>query len=127
MNIDEMEAGRQLDAMIAEKVMGYAHPPWQAGAKTANPNGCHWSCSVCNPAPFSSSIAAAWQVVEKRSHSGVDFYLERHPNGETHWARFNDTTQGTFNADGCQDKRLGDADAQTAPLAICRAALKAVQ
>ena len=134
-DIDTLPAGPDLDALVAEKVMGWTlgDPHWihgymmhgmvevrtwlgsetEDGAKSEG-----WSPST--------NIAAAWEVVEKLSQSGVDFYLERDPYGRTHWARFNDTTQGTYNKEGCEDKRLGDADAPTAPLAICRAALKAI-
>jgi len=46
MRVDEMEAGRELDALVAEKVMG-----WEYEAR-----------SLFRP---SQDIAAAWEVVEK--------------------------------------------------------------
>ncbi len=88
-----MKAGRELDALIAEKVMG-------------------WD-SRCIPKPYSRDIGYAWQVVEKvlsdvKGH--VDLSIE--PDG------VNCIISGyTFDAGETAD---------TAPLAICQAALKAV-
>ena len=44
-----MNAGRELDALVAEKVMGYDHTAWQ----------------VEYPCAYSLNIAYAWQVVNE--------------------------------------------------------------
>jgi hypothetical protein len=85
--IDKLAAGRELDALIAEKVMGWtgfwkrgepsmmAYPPVE---QAAGIDGERW------PVPnYSTNIAAAWLVVEKMSHVagvpkwGFDDQLER--------------------------------------------------
>lgn len=123
------EAGRELDALIAERVMGYEVSRIRAGAllvevyaierrDEAHPS---FDVVMCNYYPvsvrrYSTDIAAAWEVVEKLNET------ERWP-----------TIQFGPSEDG--DLRWwvtlvnpADADvyAETAPLAICRAALKAV-
>jgi hypothetical protein len=118
-----MEAGRELDALVAEKVMGLIcscriertycaiHGEYHTGSLRA----------------YSTEIAAAWEVVEKVAVKGIDFYLEKDPHRSFYWCRFNDTIQGTFNREGYEDTRLGEGTADTAPLAICLAALEAVK
>lgn len=81
---DEMKAGRELDALVAEKVMGMTWPAdrcrvcgWTLAASAKE--GCvDGNCSLRpaptgpdgkarradDPPPFSESISAAWQVVE---------------------------------------------------------------
>lgn len=100
--IDKPEGGPELDALIAEKVMEWTPQSYFLGP------------------PFSTNIAAAWTVVEKLWAAGKDFDLENfnQPGGGQGWrARFMRTTKN-------QDTVI--AFASTAPLAICRAALKAV-
>lgn len=66
-----MMAGKELDELIAKKVMGY-------GLEYADANGCVWSTHLSDAIPtplFSTDIAAAWEVVEKMKDS--DFNLEK--------------------------------------------------
>lgn len=108
------DAGRELDALVAEKVMGWKpcvtqdHPGWvyfdsgAGGGKIA-------------PA-FSTDIAAAWEVVEKLSPRYAIRIL-------------NDATPGPS---WCCEMAHGygndiEVEAETAPLAICRAALEAIE
>ena len=99
-----MKAGRELDALIAEKVMG-----WRLQAE---PYTC-WNLPdgdqrIYTP-NFSTDIAAAWRVVEKMR--SPDFRLNR----EGDWVCcFGGTV--AF---------CGDGD--TAALAICRAALATLE
>jgi len=91
----KMEAGTDLDKTITHKVIsddGFWH-----GVK-----------------PYSTDIAAAWEVVEKmRSISEFSFVWHRRP-------------MAIFDKVNEEDKDLGDwVGAETAPLAICRAALLA--
>ncbi len=142
MSIDEHEAGRETDVCVAEAVMGYkkrvfaGQDPeslWDdaaifdimedTGMTHTDGNG-H---AIASPL-FSTSIAAAWEVVEQLANDNwiisigwgngrdgrkyasiqmsVDLFLEA----------------DLFNRPSTQM----DAKALSAPLAICRAALKAV-
>ena len=114
-----MKAGRALDALIAEKVFGEQNPPkkvsgaseWSAWRLTAEyvPR---WT-----PKAFSTQIDDAWPVVEKLGLSVV-----KHDDG-TNWLAGKMRWEGHegFQFDGNQEL------ADTAPLAICLAALKAVE
>lgn len=111
MNIDELEAGPELDARIAEKVMGWK---WNivggvcyADRFTENAPDCWIEFKP------SIAIADAWDVVEKFRFKTVGEY------------------PATFNPIGwsCYLSNMPNRDfiatAPTAQLAICRAALKA--
>lgn len=112
-----MQAGREMDALVAEMVMGYQ---WQDGALQHDdlPGGgrCHPRSVMNPPPPYSTSIEAAWQVVEKLQdipgYELLDIRLRR-----KHGVAI------MTDAGSCM-KCLVTAD--TAPLAICLAALKAV-
>ena len=106
--IDKLEAGRKLDALVAEKVMG-----WISGnsATVTTTGDVKW---FETPA-YSTSISAAWEVVEKFEDSEV--FRNDDDNGPIEWhCRLGYWKTGI----------LGHGIAPTAPLAICRAALKAV-
>lgn len=104
---DEMKAGRELDALIAENVFKRkvvyvgGHPHLTEG----NDNYLGGDCPH-----FSTQIADAWLVVEKL------------PPPYT-IGRYNEEWVVTIARD--DDTKQGRAD--TAPLAICLAALKAVE
>lgn len=117
--IDALEAGRELDALVAEKVMG-----WQV-IETDDCNGIdnYWlskdgqhvwllphDFEAALPS-YSTDIAAAWAVVEKMVADGWDWKAS--PDG---WA-FTKGIKVAFAA--------GTSDIRTT-LLICRAALKAV-
>lgn len=102
------EAGRELDAQIAMKVMGWQpinpmHLMIDAGYRWLDANGLYVKGAI---PPYSTDIAAAWQVVGQCS-----WWFELILNPATGWL--------------C---KWGDYEgrAMTAPLAICRAALAAV-
>ena len=101
-----MEAGRELDALVAEKVMG---------AKVV---------FVENVPYYSTDIAAAWEVVNHLLCHGWDekYFFRLHYDNVDLWdASFYKESS----SDGGGPDVWGTAD--TAPLAICLAALKAVQ
>ncbi|MBA5872012.1 MAG: hypothetical protein GDA68_18745 [Nitrospira sp. CR2.1] len=131
-----MKAGRELDALIAEKVMGWKprqskHGYWNLDG----PNGEHftdidrrdytaqydketgqkvqqapWWEYFWDEIPFySTDIAAAWEVVEK-----ADL-----------WSLYGSIGDGPYRACIQFEDREGLMTADTAPLAICLAALKA--
>lgn len=129
MDIDELEAGRELDEVVAEKVMGWqlvhtAEPlapfnRWRdrSGKSRYTRNdilpGLCWLPST--------NIAAAWEVVGALNGMKLGWFsLEQ----------FGEKGQGTWRAiiwtGGEEMDDCLFADAETVPLAICRMALKAV-
>jgi Phage ABA sandwich domain len=98
-DIENMPAGRSLDFLIAERVM---HEDVMK--------------SQFAPMRYSTDIADAWQVVEKLREQGFPLHIQCLQN-----------PQNPYGVAGYHDLRT-DAWiwADTAPLAICRAALKAV-
>ena len=134
MNIDEMPAGREIDALIEKYVFNkmpkcgcFADDTYNGecvGADNASdcllaeqklkkqkeiPGDCkYWRTK--EPESYSTDIAAAWSVVEKM-HS-KNFYLRY----------FYDGRYGCYFTEPPREVAYGE----TAPLAICRAALKAV-
>lgn len=119
----DLPAGRELDALIAEKVMGWA--PVHDGLNFRWADGGDYEKRhryVCDWSP-STDIAAAWQVVERMDSLGWYLTIDRLSSGERvrfwrcEWMRYTE-----------ENEKCGDCweDADTAPLAICRAALEAV-
>lgn len=131
-----MEAGRELDALVAEKVMGWkwwrrenpiTGQKWlaESAAPHASMVGAAIPCEVesdlmpeaFDGPDYSRSIAAAWTVVEalKLRSPQHDIHIE-HIEG-----------QG-WSVSCCYSQDEGGwADAETAPLAICKAALGAIE
>lgn len=113
-----MKAGRELDALIAEKVMGYDVKTWNEVYEVAKRKEdipvIVLEEKQCRSIPrYSTNISDAWQVVEELSaYYGVEVYQDKVVPCE------------------CNVYHLGSrksrAIADTAPLAICLAALKAV-
>lgn len=112
-----MKVGRELDGLIAEKVMGWTYKTFPDGAC---PTVKHWHGpkDECLLPRYSIDIAAAWQVVEEMNNREIGMELYRF-NSEAmpkaHECRFYEDSSGYWSA-----------SADTAPLAICLAALKAV-
>lgn len=103
-----MKQGSEMDALVAEKVMGWrsmgAH--WATGS--THKSRVHLKTSWCP----STDISAAWEVYKK---TPGNFYLS---NQDGKWkAIFRGQTESFYY------KATGD----TAPEAICRAALKACE
>ena len=132
MDIDKMEAGRELDALVAEKVMGLEPcDKWEL-FRHGGLSGPEWIHDVCqedhtcypkeNPSAYSTDIAAAWKVVERLCElPSVGIIIKAYPKwNEKHERNFLYEYVATFPDLGLQ------AVADTAPLAICRAALKAI-
>jgi len=118
MNPDELQAGRELDALIAEKAMKESEFPHRwIGANDKTCIYCghqEWEDEAdksCVIPSYSSDIAAAWLVAEKiGAHDAVT--ITRQTNGcrlSKQWS-----ASAFFEM----------AEAETAPLAICRLALK---
>lgn len=121
MNIDEMEAGRELDALIAERIFGLRVEWEQEYLGETIPSSKQLADQYDENGilpMYSTDIAAAWGVIEKLAIHMIQFRLEQTGSGIT-FAKFFDCTID-------MQKVIGGAHADTAPLAICRAALKAV-
>ena len=104
---------RELDALVAEKVMGLPCldiPPSDGR-----------DCPRCGCPSYSIDIAAAWEVVEKMEACP-------YPHGAEIGSAYVDGLDGYIVAFGRGGPEPIDVAefAVTAPLAICRAALKAV-
>lgn len=126
-----MIAGRELDALVAERVMGWTLTTpvdpacdFAVGTKRdgtdarrnfgRGPDGKEVSFPL-----YSTDIAAAWQVVEKLRADGYEVQVAAEPDPRV-------------SAYHCEIARLSDSGStvefdDTAPLAICRAALAAVE
>lgn len=130
-----MSPGPELDLLIAEKVMGWTwvtedaeepqYLPWLISPKVGTAFRGVWypKTGVASGLPaYSTEISAAWQVVEKLDALG--FYVTVDRLG--HDPRFWRAETHTWDAD--EGGRVGDNwhDAETAPHAICLAALAAV-
>ena len=107
----DLEAGLELDALVAEKVMG-AKCHCDRNTMTCPIHGwAHWA------KPYSTDIGAAWEVVEKLKDNYGILAMHYGPDAPLQWL--------------CELSPVGssitiDGEAPTASLAICRAALKAV-
>lgn len=115
-----MPAGREMDALIAERVMGWEiHPHKTHYIHNDGKTGYFVPCGEFQP---SEDIAAAWQVVERMRYK--NFYsqhtdLTLASENEEWWS-------WTFIDHNPLAGYSEKATAETAPLAICRAALLAV-
>jgi hypothetical protein len=120
-----MNAGRELDALVAEKVMGFhkhhAHdyyinvPDEEWDNNNDAPFPYYWP--QWGFPPYSTSIADAWLVVEKLREN-FDGIVLAYRNGDTgkEW-RVEFNTEHGWSAEY----------AETAPMAICLAALEAIK
>lgn len=140
MDIDTMPAGRELDALIAEKVMGLPRhdldyhrqkclpisTDTEPGYCSTERRGTDVTSKRCRIRPYSTDIAAAMEVWHKafpvgpNDKSGFPGVIQRDDN----WCftLFYANGEPMLQDDGV---RLLIAKADTAPLSICRAALKA--
>lgn len=132
--IDTQPAGRELDALVAEYVMGLipCHSrhyemlaPFAGDIVTCEhsaifPLPCY---DPERPTPYSADISAAWQVVEKLvgNCDGRDFFIECWGDGEWFVASHPMGYSSRKPTATCDGKTTGKP---SAPLAICRMALK---
>lgn len=108
-----MDAGRELDALIAEKVMGWTWKEVEGEQYLYPPRP-----GDVNIPHYSTDIAAAWQVVEKLAELGMLTSVCWGRSGNHGIIASVDILEGGFN------KPIA---AHTAPLAICLAALETVK
>ncbi len=122
--IDKMEAGLEMDALIAEKVLGFtnvrilmAGSEGRRGKYGVHCFDCvmHGDEEVCDG--YSTDIAAAWNLVEKMKADNPRFCLMW--DSDYDWWRCGELEN--HYGDECWHQ---DGYSESAPLAICRAALK---
>lgn len=122
-NYADMPAGPEMDRLVAEKVMGWAikrHYQPEGMIFHAREDDAifvdgkmKWWANAWSP---STNIAHAWGVVEKmRQLSWKAFQLSSHDEGQR-WGAI-------FMSGGMEARKVAD----TAPLAICRASLIAME
>jgi hypothetical protein len=126
-NIDAMPAGRELDALVAEKVMGWTDINGNAAAVGCGLN--HNKLWTRVP-DYSTDIAAAWQVVEKLVAEGRSWTFGACKPGKRSAEDINQGHMHGYHA-GVKTDHYGVVPfywnyKDTMPLAICHAALKAV-
>jgi hypothetical protein len=118
----ELKLGRKLDALVAEKVMGFRalgnatslHPDMPA---LIDLNGTEvYPSQIKN---YSTSIADAWEVVDKIRGPKMAMCLI------TSWDRSNDSMDWLAKVEFWGTSRFEFATSSSAPHAICLAALKA--
>ena len=118
-----MKASRELDALVAEKVMewewhwlpsGYWLHDRPKGISGAYRKSHESPVEVMNVPKYSVGIAAAWQVIEKWDEQGWDWEITTGKNNIHVWVLTDN--ERVFAHRGI---------APEAPLAICLAALKA--
>jgi hypothetical protein len=119
-----MKAGRELDAQVAEKVMGLQVVRNKKGGWSIGEPDYYDDAGISclfNPLPeYSTDIAAAWKVVEHLMQTGHTLNLDC-------WVRSDIYVGPMFEATiGRAGIVQGVAGSNEAPLAICLAALKAV-
>ena len=122
-DIDTMPAGRKMDSLVAKrifevlKVIPYGTPEGDFFCHLGQtPDG----GGISEPlAHYSTSIAAAWEVAEKlRADTEYDFRITAYS-----WGVTSQLMGGTWKVSFHEYEAIAD----TAPLAICRAAWKAKQ
>lgn len=132
-----MKPGRELDILVAEKVMGWKvcactdeeFATWKkdrpGALRVVIPTG---DCNRCGfkvidgwtawPHAFSQNIAAAWEIVEKMKGSfEIDISSTSTANGGKYFCTIYLWSDTSIQYDACEE---------TAPHAICAAALLAV-
>lgn len=120
-----MNTDIDIDALVAERVMGWTRSTRPGDYPWKLPNG---KQSIITP-DYSTDIAAAWQVVEKLAERGIALNIGPywgHPPKHEGWHVELDIALDTL--PDLDTIPIGDryTVAPTAPLAICRAALKAL-
>jgi hypothetical protein len=117
-DIDKLEAGPELDALVAERVMGEPMPAFPPGPGAIKNGVTWWSAAEDDeppwrPTPFSQHLSSSQAVFQKLLDLGWHFDIKDEP--AVGWRVV------TFNG------ARGEAGlGSTLSLAICRAAVKAM-
>ena len=131
-----MKADRELDALVAEKVMGWKYSQvspnserffcrsyglqsgWWLRPDMDTEDG--WACAKCSDVPlsYSTDIGAALEALEKDDGAGWDFVLTRYAASSVPWQ-----VEADRHVEGVVYSEAGE----TCALAICRVLLKTSQ
>lgn len=115
-----IKPGKELDALIAEKVMGWERKCIGDDYYLENPRAHHLS-KYNAPQPYSTHIAAAWEVVEKIvEDTGMEYVF---------WSLAGDNKRNVFQfveKKGENNYIKAYEEGETLSHAICKTALKAV-
>jgi hypothetical protein len=103
-----MDAGRELDALVAEKIFGWLMIDAAAGIGAPDHSGLSAIAAVPH---YSTDIAAVWQIVEHFGRKAASVDVSRRMRG--------------YRCVIVWDGPNADARAESAPLAICLAGLRA--
>lgn len=113
---------RSLDREVATRVLGWRQLPDRNGGtrwvQPGLPDEFNLLACPLEPPSFSESIADAWLVVERMREKG--WHLDLGASGRR------DTVNAHFSRWTSSKLLSGDAGSDSAPEAICRAALQAV-
>lgn len=131
--MSDMQAGEELDVLVAEKVMGAEWRDYAGGYRglvkwdmdrksygiliVRNPDG-SLNGSLPREWRFSADIAGAWSVLERLNAPGGEW-----PESHGWYVAVHNSTGAGWEAHVGHEV----ATAETAPLAICRAALAALR
>lgn len=116
-----IEPGRELDVLVAEKVMGWrAHTIWGTDYEVGSGEPVR---RICYAPYYSTDIAAAWDVVQKMREDRRKV-LVHWENGQT--SAYNEEFWEVEISGPLRLDAAFRAHADTAPHAICIAALRAV-
>jgi len=133
MNINEMTAGREMDALIAEKVMGYtlsglslpAYPKY----KLFDIESGEFSGYVKEVPHYSTDIAASWEVVKHMKKQGWSFRFSNNAyadgqNAAAFYRAFRGLGRDILSGLYVYEDKAWAVGGECS--AICRAALKAM-
>jgi hypothetical protein len=128
-SVDELQAGEKLDDLIAERVMGMSADEIAVRRSPLSSALLHDHGYGRNIKPipaYSTDHGAAWEVAEKMRGKSLVMRLDRWAGdwGPDQYSCY--FARCFFDRDDNPEMRLLRGRADSAPLAICRAALKAV-
>lgn len=115
-----LEAGRELDALVAERVMGWTFHPERNEPFQWEHHDPRFTPYALGPRLYSTEIGAAWEVVERMADEGYELDLKV-GTAEVH------AVFSFIDGDG-HEHIMGEDDGwnpSAVPLHICRAALVA--
>lgn len=114
MEFDSLEPGDELDWLVLHHVLD-----WKRGLRSLGEAPYRQGSEMFPELwPVSHDMAFAWRVVEHATAAGLQVTLRYAPDPrKPGWEATFSRAQGP----------IASSDAQTAPLAICRAALRAVE
>lgn len=119
MNTDELQAGPELDALIAEMMGSPFRKPTHGSCCTCQTCGHYYDECQCG---YGDDIAMAWRVVKLMLCRGFDFDLDGYDNNIfSCWFTYEKPGTAGAGIIGGNAQQVNGAE-----LAICRAALKAV-